>query len=80
MYTRTGSSALTRASSHPTIAIIDAIHPPPERRTLPHSTLLRMTSSFSPARSVGTGGLAGACAAVLASVVVRFGPKVKLFP
>ena len=75
-----GNNVLSRASNHGTIAIRDDTPPPPERRTLPQSTLLRMTSSFSPARSVGRGGLAGVCGAVLASVVVRFGPKVKLFP
>ncbi|CAH0327717.1 hypothetical protein SRABI128_06391 [Microbacterium sp. Bi128] len=70
----------SRARSQFIIAIRDATMPPPERRVRPHSTLLRMTSSFSPARSVGSGGLSGACGAVRASVVVRFGPKIKLFP
>lgn len=59
--------------------------PPPDLRALLHSTFLRLTSSFSRARSVGSGGSIAACAACAdsagrASVVVTFDAKVELFP
>lgn len=54
--------------------------PLPERRVLPHSTFLRMTSSFRRSRSVGSGGSSGVCGSERLPFVVRFGTKVKLFP
>ncbi|MDQ1595481.1 MAG: hypothetical protein QOH40_2037 [Arthrobacter pascens] len=54
--------------------------PLPDRRVLPHSTFLRMTSSFRRACSVGSGGSSGVCGSERLSFVVRFGTKVKLFP
>lgn len=83
-----GRKAFSRASSHWNIAISPATGPPPDRRALLQSTFFRLTSSFSRARSVGSGGLFAACAPCAACVVgagrasgvVSFDTKVEFFP
>ncbi|MCY1243974.1 hypothetical protein D9M72_570210 [compost metagenome] len=80
-----GRKELRRASSHWNMADRPAKAPLPDLRALLHSTFFRLTSSFSRARSVGSGGLSPACAAWAASAGrasggVSFDAKVEFFP
>ena len=75
-----GRKAFSRACRNWARAMSWGKVPWPDLRALPHSTCLRMTSSNSCARSVGSGGSVGVCGSEGVPYVVWFGTKVKLFP
>ena len=75
-----GRKAFSRACRNWARAMSSGKVPWPDLRALPHSTFLRMISSFRRACSVGSGCPSGVCCSERFPFVVWFGTKVKLFP